>query len=158
MDTLPKRPAVEGPAVARAAKSPLNASTAATRTASTEPKSPVSQKPLCPCRAPPNLPPHVPAPSPGMIPDYLSLWPIDWFKCDWVDRRLATPELTKWPYAGRVSEDGEKSQFTLDFLPPASVAYLTTAAHDAAARRRRRAARPFKSGIVGVLSENYIRT
>ena len=39
---------------------------------------------------PPTLPPNIPAPSPGIAPHDLSLWPVDWFKCDWDDRKDGT--------------------------------------------------------------------
>ena len=92
---------------ARAAKS-LNASTATAQTTVTEPNR--SQSPLCLCKAPPNFTIPVPAPSPGMAPDYLSLWSVDWFKCNWEDRG-DTPKLTKWCHAGMVSGVDEKCQF-----------------------------------------------
>jgi hypothetical protein len=47
-----------------------------------------SQSPLCRCKAPPNFTiPCSGAIAGGMAPDYLSAWPVNWFKCEWKDRR-----------------------------------------------------------------------
>src|SRR6266478_7796036 len=53
-----------------------------------------------------------------MAPDYLSLWPVDWFKCDWEDRKVGhTPiQLTKMAL-GRESRPG--ARIISMFGPPA---------------------------------------
>src|SRR5215813_1619289 len=52
------------------------------------------------CARRPLLPSHVPAQPPGeMAPDYLSLWAMEWFKCDWENREEC--RLTKWSHASR---------------------------------------------------------
>jgi hypothetical protein len=63
---------------------------------------------------------RIPAPSPGVVPDHLSLSPVDWFKCEREDRKVGdTPKLTK---CGILSDDGEKSQFPAGhFFTPGSV-------------------------------------
>jgi hypothetical protein len=60
-----------------------------------------------------------------MAPDYLSHWPVDWFKCDWEDRKVGdTPKLTKWSH-DIVSDDCEKSPFPAAiFSPPAAAALI----------------------------------
>ena len=47
-----------------------------------------------------------------MVPDHLSLSPVDWFKCEREDRKVGvTPKINQMVSDDILSDDGEKSQF-----------------------------------------------
>jgi hypothetical protein len=63
------------------------------------------------CARRPLLPSHVPAQSPGeMAPDYLSLWPVEWFKCNRWDQDWIGPGPTHArPTLARVLEGQQRN-------------------------------------------------